>query len=108
VIPERARDALILAEEFSADRVPASWLVHERMTLSKLLAKRSCDFGSREINAVRAVICCLFEEFEPREAYDAAANLASLCDNATDEVIRYSELLSQAFGLPGAAPPVPD
>jgi hypothetical protein len=72
-------------------------MVHERMTLSRLLGKRLCDFGSREVNAVRAVICCLFEAFEPREAYDAAANLASFCDEATEEVIPYSDLLRQAF-----------
>jgi len=100
VIPERARDALVLAEEFSAGRVPASWLVHERMTLWRYLGKRSCDFDSREVNAVRAVICCLFVEFELREAYDAAANQASFCDAATEEVIPYSDLLRKAFAPP--------
>jgi len=104
VIPERARDALVLAEEFSAGSVPASWLVHERMTLRRYLGKRSCELDSRQVNAVRAVICCLFVEFELREAYDAAANQASFCDAATEEVIPYSDLLRKAFAPPLEGP----
>jgi hypothetical protein len=53
---------------------------------------------------VRAVICCLFEVFDPKEVFDAAANLASFCEGATDDVIPFSDLLLQAFQPPAESP----
>ena len=97
VLPEIAREALQAAEQFAAGDLTASALVAERVALWDWLGKRSCDFSSPEVNAVRAVICCCYERLDLSVAYESAVNLVEFCEAALGEDIPHLELLGQAY-----------
>ena len=60
-LPDVAQAALKIAEDFGKGLLPPDKIVGERIKLWEFLGKESCDFSSAKVNAVRAVICCLFE-----------------------------------------------
>ena len=71
-LPPEAQEALMVVEEFSKGLVPSERIVAERIRLWDLLGEESCNFSSTKVNAVRAVICCLFEygDSDLEVAYD--------------------------------------
>jgi hypothetical protein len=97
VLPEIARRTLEAAEQFARGELTASELVAERVALWNWLGKRSCDFTSPEVNAVRAVICCCYEKHDPSDAYESAVNLVEFCEDAIGEGLPHKDILCRVY-----------
>ena len=97
VIAEIARHALASAEQFAAGELTEPELVAQRVALWKWLGNRSCDFISAEVNAVRAVICCLYEKPDLSVAYESAINFVEFCEAAMEEPLPHMELLCKVY-----------
>jgi hypothetical protein len=97
-LPSVAQEALNVAEDYSKGLIPPEVIVSERVGLWEYLGKESCDFSSAKVNAVRAVICCLFEHTAAHEAYDHARATMDFCNDVEDHQREQYELLRNIFG----------
>ena len=95
-LPEVARKALVVAEDYIEGKSSAEMLLSERVKLWDYLGHESCDFGSAEVNAVRAVICCLYEY--DHEAFDTIRLVLDFCDGIGDYRQAQYQLLSNIYG----------
>jgi hypothetical protein len=96
-LPIAAQSALKVAEDYSKGLIPPEVVISERVKLWKYLGKESCDFSSAKVNAVRAVICSLFEHTPPHEAYDYARATMDFCNDVEDHQREQFELLREIF-----------
>ena len=99
-LPDEGRAALELAEAYLAGRCPPEDLEAARLRLWTRLGTRSCDFTDRWVNALRAVICCLYET-PGGEPYDSARAVMDFCNDVADRSEGQLALLREIFpGLP--------
>lgn len=95
-LPEVAQKALVVAEDFIEEVSSAGMLVKERVKLWEYLGKESCNFASTEVNAVRAVICCLYEY--DQEAFETIRNVLDFCNAVEDHHQEQYQLLGNIYG----------
>jgi len=96
-IPETAQKSLVLAEEFVKGLASTNQLLDERVRLWRFLGKESCDFSSARVNAVRAVICCLYADTPPEEAYNSVLSLMEFCNDVEQHRSQQCALMHQIF-----------
>lgn len=101
-LPPVAQRALELAEDFSRGLVRAKRLEAERIKLWDVLGEDSCKFELPHVNAIRAVICCLFERTDLRFAYDDVKAVMDFCNEVEDHEREQYELLQRVFGSTGS------
>lgn len=97
-MPDVARTALAVAEGYTDGRYTVKTLVNERVKLWEYLGQESCNFSSPEVNAVRAVICCLYEDIPKGEMYDYVRNTLEFCNDVEDNSQAQCQLMSEVFG----------
>ena len=97
-LPEVAQKALVVAEDYIAGLSTAEMLVSERVKLWEYLGDEDSNFMSAEVNAVRAVICCLYEDGYEQEAYETIWLLLDFCDGVEDHHQEQYQLLSDIYG----------
>jgi hypothetical protein len=100
-LPEVAQKALVVAEGYIEGVSTGEMLVSERVKLWEYLGKESCNFVSAEVNAVRAVICCLYEGRYEQEAFDTVRLVLDFCEAVEDHRQAQYELLSKLYGYSG-------
>jgi hypothetical protein len=94
-----AQEALKVGEDFSRGLVLSERIVAERIKLWDLLGEESCSFSSTKVNAVRAVICCLFEysDSDLDVAYDLVRASMDFCNAVEDHQREQYDLLVEIF-----------
>lgn len=100
-LPEAAQKALVVAEDYIEGSSSMEMLVSERVKLWKYLGKESCNSALPEVNAVRAVICCLCEH--DQEAFDTIRLVLNFCDGVGDYHQAQYQLLSSIYGYSGSS-----
>jgi hypothetical protein len=97
--PPEAQEALKVGEAFSKGLVSSERIVTERIKLWDLLGEESCNFSSTKVNAVRAVICCLFEysDSDLEVAYDHVRASMDFCNAVEDHQRAQYDLLVEIF-----------
>jgi hypothetical protein len=95
-LPEVAQTALVVAEDYIEGLSSTEMLVNERVKLWEYLGKESCNVASPEVNAVRAVICCLYEY--DQEAFDTIRLVLDFCDGVEDHHEAQYQLLCNIYG----------
>jgi hypothetical protein len=96
-LPSVAQEALTLGEDFSKGLVLPNRLEAERVKLWKVLDKDSCRFDLPHVNAIRAVICCLFERKDPEFAYENVRAVMEFCNAVEDHEREQYDLLERVF-----------
>jgi hypothetical protein len=96
-LPHIAQGGLAVAEAYVRGQSSGKDLLDERVKLWKFLGKDSCDFSSPRVNAVRAVICCLFINTPPDEAYDHIRAAMEFCNAVEAHEDEQSALLAEIF-----------
>jgi len=97
-LPDAAQKALKVAEGYSEGTCSGEMLVYERVTLWQYLGKESCNFSSPKVNAVRAVICCLFENIPKDELYDTVMHTLEFCNDVEDNRSAQYQIMCEIFG----------
>jgi hypothetical protein len=94
-----AKDGLKIGEDFSKGLIHSERIVAERFKLWDLLGEESCNLSSRKVNAVRAVICCLFEygDSDLEVAYDHVRASMDFCNAVEDHQREQYDLLVGIF-----------
>jgi hypothetical protein len=98
-LPDVAKNALRVAEAYAEGSVLPERITEERVKLWQFLGKDSCNFSSPEVNAVRAVICCLYEDI-PDDAYGVALAAMDFCNGVRDETPAQLRLLHAIYTSP--------
>jgi hypothetical protein len=96
-LPNIAQRALAVAEAYVRGESSSKDLLDEGVKLWEFLGKDSCDFSSQRVNAVRAVICCLFDNTPPNEAYDHVRTVMEFCNAVEVHEVEQSALLTEIF-----------
>jgi hypothetical protein len=96
-LPPVAQTALNVGEDFSNGLVSPERLEAERVKLWTVLGNESCNFESPYVNAMRAVICCLFDRTEPGLEYDSASIVMEFCNAVEEHEREQYDLLRQVF-----------
>lgn len=96
-LPPIAQEALCLGEDFSNGLVSPKRLEKERVKLWEFLGKDSSDFSSPNVNATRAVICCLFESKDIKEAHEEVCAVMEFCHDVEKREREQYELLLKIF-----------
>jgi hypothetical protein len=96
-LPAVAQHSLTVAESYVAGLASADNLLDERITLWEFLGKDSCDFSSPRVNAVRGVICCLFDHTPATEASDHIRAAMEFCNAVEDHQAEHAALLTEIF-----------
>ena len=96
-LPPVAQTALNVGEDFSKGLVSPERLEAERIKLWTVLGNESCNFESPYVNAMRAVICCLFDQTEAGLEYDSASIVMEFCNAVEEHEREQYELLRQVF-----------
>jgi len=99
-LPAVARQALAVAEGYIEGACSPEVLVNERVELWQYLDKESSNFSSPEVNAVRAVICCLYEDLPKDEMYDFVMHTLEFCNDVADNRPAQYQLLREIFDYP--------
>jgi hypothetical protein len=98
-LPPVAQRALELAEDFSKGLVRPKRLEAERIKLWDVLGEDSCKFDLPHVNAIRAVICCLFERSDLEFAYDDVTGVMDFCNAVEDHEREQYDILQRVFGV---------
>ena len=69
-LPNIAQDALLIGESFLQGQCTEKHLTDTRVKLWEFLGDQSCKFDQPRVNAVRAVICCLYPPSDWHETDD--------------------------------------
>jgi hypothetical protein len=101
-LPPLAQAALLVGEDFSNGLVLPERLETERVKLWNFLGEESCNFSLPRVNAVRAVICCLFARNEVEVAYDHVRAVMEFCNDVEDHQREQYGLLRKVFAGDGS------
>ena len=98
-LPEIAQNALVVAEEYNQNLVSKERLVAERIKLWQFWDSTPDHYNNPtlEANAVRAVICCLYEHMQKHEAFDYATNVMDFCNVVEPKEQEQYQLLQEVF-----------
>jgi hypothetical protein len=99
-LPDAARRALEVAEGYIEGACSPEILISERVKLWEYLGEESCNFSSPQVNAVRAVICCLYEDIPKDEMYDAVIHTLEFCNDVEGNRPAQYRLMREVFGYP--------
>ena len=98
-LPKIAQNALVVAKEYNRNLVPKQSLVAERIKLWQFWDATPDHYNNPtlEANAVRAVICCLYENMQKHEAFDYARNVMDFCNMVEPKEQEQYNLLKEIF-----------
>ena len=100
-LPDVARRALEVAEGYVEGSYSADRLLNERVELWEYLGEESCNFASSKVNAVRAVICCLYAGIPEDELYDTVMHTLEFCNDVEVQYTAQYQLMREVFGNSG-------
>jgi hypothetical protein len=101
-LPIIAQEALGIAEAYLQHQASDELLVETRVKLWTFLGKESCNFTSPTVNAIRAIICCLYSDESMRETnhlYDTLTITMDFCNAVMLDQEEHSRLLREIFLL---------
>ena len=98
-LPEIAQNALAIAEEYNRNLVSKERLATERIKLWQFWDATPDHYNNPtlEASAVRAVICCLYENMQKHEAFDYARNVMDFCNIVEPKEQQQYQLLQEIF-----------
>lgn len=98
-LPKVAQNALVIAEKYNQSLVSKEQLVAERVKLWKFWDATPDHFNNptREANAVRAVICCMYENIQKYEALDYVRDVMDYCNAVESKEKEQYCLLQEIF-----------
>ena len=98
-LPAIAQEALAVAEASLQHHIPDELLVETRVKLWRFLGQESCNFASPSVNAIRAIICCLYPDRSMRETdlYDTLTITMDFCNAVMPYQEQQVQLLRNIF-----------
>ena len=101
-LPGIAQEALGIAEASLHHQASDDLLVDMRVRLWNFLGTESCNFASPTVNAIRAVICCLYPDVNVNESgdlYDMLTSTMDFCNAVEPCQERQYQLLRAIFQI---------
>ena len=99
-LPIIGQEALGIAEAYLHHQASDELLVNTRVKLWTFLGQESCNFASPTVNAIRAIICCLYPDASMRETgtlYDTLTATMDFCNAVKPYQEEHSQLLRDIF-----------
>jgi hypothetical protein len=101
-LPTIAQEALDIAEAYLQHQASDELLVATRVKLWTFLGPESCNFASPSVNAIRAIICCLYSDTSMRETnhlYDTVTTTMDFCNAVMPYREEHIQLLRDIFHI---------
>lgn len=104
ILPPEAEQWLKVADKYRTGDLPASELLAARFEAWRQLGPNSCDFSSRQVNGVRAVLFLLFPDDHQdfKDVHFLISEFTSFCTEAGMAVEDQLRCLMAAYDVPSA------